>query len=366
MTIRGALSDDSARFDEAARHYDALLVMSFGGPEGHDDVMPFLENVAAGHGIPAQRLATVAEHYHHFGGISPINAQNRALIAAIRDEFEANGVQLPIYFGNRNWHPYITDTIREMRDHGVHRVLVFVTSVFSSYSGCRQYREDIMKACESLGDDVPVFDKIRSCYNHPGFIEAAADRINEALHKFLPSERDSVSIVFTAHSIPRTQAAGSDYVAQLEEACRLVMWTLGRTGHELVYQSRSGSPHTPWLEPDILDHMESAKAAGVQRMIIVPIGFISDHMEVIYDLDTQAKELAERIGMRMERAGTVGTHPAFVRMIHELIMERTVPGVTRKSLGARGPSHDICPLNCCAKGKSPGAAPIRTGDQQQA
>jgi ferrochelatase len=352
LTIRGALTADTPLIDEAARHYDALLLMSFGGPEGHDDVMPFLRNVAAGHGIPEDRLAVVAEHYHHFGGVSPINAQNRALIDALRADLRTHGLDIPVYFGNRNWHPYVTDTVREMRDAGVHRALVFVTSVFSSYSGCRQYREDVVRACETVGEGAPVFDKLRSCYNHPGFIDAMADRVRDALAVFPEQERASARVIFTAHSIPFAQAQRSDYVAQLEDACGLVMARLGRNGHELVYQSRSGSPHSPWLEPDILDHLRKEKAAGVERMVVAPIGFISDHMEVIYDLDTQAKELAEELGMRMVRAGTVGTHPAFVRAIRELIIERMTAGAERLALGSRGPSHDICPLDCCPKGET--------------
>ena len=336
MTIRGALTADTPRIDEAGRHYDALLLLSFGGPEGHDDVMPFLRNVAAGHGIPEERLATVAEHYHHFGGVSPINAQNRALMDALHAEFSAHGIKLPIYFGNRNWRPFVADTVREMRDAGVHRALVFVTSVFNSYSGCRQYREDVMRACTSVGEGAPIFDKLRSCYNHPGFIDAMAARVSDALAAFPEPERDSARVIFTAHSIPLSQATHSDYVPQLEEACRLVMERLGRDGHALVYQSRSGSPHSPWLEPDILDHLKREKNAGVQRVVLAPIGFLSDHMEVIYDLDTQAKELARELGLEMVRAGTVGAHPSFVHAIRELVLERMTPGAERAALGTRG------------------------------
>lgn len=349
MTIRGALTAETPRVDTAARQYDALLLVSFGGPEGHDDVMPFLRNVAAGHGIPEERLAAVADHYHHFGGVSPINAQNRALIDALQKEFSANGLDLPVYFGNRNWHPFVTDTVREMRDRGVRRALVFVTSVFSSYSGCRQYREDVIRACEAAGDRAPVCDRLRSCYNHPGFIGAMADRVRDALAQFPEMARDTVRVVFTAHSIPLAQAQHSDYVAQLEDACRLVMEQLGRNGHDLVYQSRSGSPRTPWLEPDILDHLREQPGAGVRNVIVAPIGFVSDHMEVIYDLDMQAKALCEELGVRMVRAGTVGTHPAFVRAIRELVMERMTADAVRPALGTRGPSHDICPMSCCLK-----------------
>jgi ferrochelatase len=313
--------------------------------------MPFLENVAAGHGIPAVRLATVAEHYQHFGGKSPINEQNRALIDALRQEFAASGLALPVYFGNRNWHPFVTDTVKEMKRDGIRRALVFVTSVFSSYSGCRQYREDIARACDAAGDGAPAFDKLRSSYNHPGFIHAVADRVRDALNTFPGDERDAAHVLFTAHSIPMAQAQKSHYVEQLEEACRLVMAELGREDYRLVYQSRSGSPHSPWLDPDILEVLPQMHAAGVERVVTVPIGFLSDHMEVIYDLDTQAKELAATLGVGFVRAATVGTHPAFIRMIRELIMERN-GNAPRLALGTRGPSHDICPLDCCLKGES--------------
>jgi ferrochelatase len=349
LTIRGASSANESRFDHIAHPYDALLVMSFGGPEGPADVMPFIENVTAGHGIPAERLAAVAEHYNHFGGVSPINAQNRALIEALRRDFIAGGVNVPIYFGNRNWHPFVADTVCEMRDAGVKRGLVFITSLFSSYSGCRQYREDIVRACEAAGEGAPVLDRLRFAYNHPGFIAAQADRVREALETLPARERDPVQVVFTAHSVPVTQAKHSEYVEQLEEACRLVMAELGRENHRLVYQSRSGSPRTPWLEPDILDYLRTARASGVERVVVVPIGFISDHMEVMYDLDTQARELAAQIGLGFVRAKAIGTHSAFVRAIRDLLLERSA-NAPRLALGTRGPGHDICPLDCCLKG----------------
>jgi ferrochelatase len=357
MSIGGALTRDTGRFDETAREYDALLVMSFGGPEGHDDVAPFLANVAGSHGIPAARLAVVAEHYHHFGGTSPLNAQNRELIVALEAEFAARGPALPVYFGNRNWHPYVADTVRRMADDGVRRALVFVTSVFSSYSGCRQYREDILRACESAGPNAPQFDKLRVFYNHPGFVGPMADRVREALAKFAGGEPSATHLVFTAHSIPLAQASRCDYVAQLEETCRLVAEGAGHPAHRLVYQSRSGSPQMPWLEPDILPTLEEIRAGGAERVVVVPIGFMSDHMEVIWDLDTDAKQLADRIGLRMERAGTVGTHPDFVAMIRELVLERMTDHPRRRFLGVRGPSHDICPLDCCPRGERPSPRP---------
>lgn len=357
MTIFGAQTADAPKFDEAARSYDALLVMSFGGPEGMDDVMPFLENVTRGRNIPRERLEQVAHHYEHFGGVSPITAQNRELIAALETELAAHGIDLPVYFGNRNWHPFIADTISQMKADGVKRVLVFVTSAFSSYSSCRQYREDIIRASKEVGD-APSFDKLRMFYNHPGFIGPNAENVQNALAQFTPEERASVYVAFTAHSVPMGMANGSAYVRQLQEACRLVAEQAGVEHYDLVYQSRSGAPHIPWLEPDILDHMEALSARGISNLVILPIGFISDHMEVLYDLDTEAVQKAEELGMKMARAATVGTHPAFVAMIRELIVERMTEHPARRAIGSYGPNHDICPLDCCLKGDTP---QMRTG-----
>ena len=248
MSISGAQTLNAPRFDDAARTYDALLVLSFGGPEGPDDVIPFLENVTRGRNIPRERLEEVAEHYLHFGGVSPINAQNRALIAALEPELRAHGIDMPIYFGNRNWEPYVTDTVRQMRADGVKRALVFVTSAFSSYSGCRQYREDVIRAVEALPEDERdeiAFDKIRVFFNHPGFVESMADRVRDALAEFPAERRAGVEVVFTAHSIPLAMAKGSAYEAQLREACRLVAEAAGTPTYRLAYQSRSGSPHDP-------------------------------------------------------------------------------------------------------------------------
>jgi ferrochelatase len=350
MSIYGASTSDAPRFQEGAREYDAILLMSFGGPEAPEDVMPFLENVTRGRNIPRARLEAVAEHYHHFGGVSPINGQNRALIAALQQELRAHGPDLPVYFGNRNWHPYIADTVRQMRDDGIQRALVFVTSAFSCYSGCRQYREDIIRAVETVGEGAPDFDKIRVFYNHPGFIEPMADHVRAALEQFAPDIRASVQVAFTAHSIPLSMAHQSAYEAQLREACRLVAEAVSLTDYALVYQSRSGAPQIPWLEPDILDHLEALHAQGVRHVIVVPIGFISDHMEVMYDLDDEAVEKANELGMHLVRAATVGTAPRFVQMIRELIVERMTDHPNRLALGTRGPNHDICPLNCCLPG----------------
>ncbi|QPC84099.1 ferrochelatase [Phototrophicus methaneseepsis] len=353
MTIYGATSADAPKFDQAAHDYDAVLIMSFGGPDGPDDVVPFLENVTRGRGIPRERLAEVGEHYYQFGGVSPINEQNLALIAALEAELKEHGPDLPIYYGNRNWHPYIEDTLRQMRDDGVKRAITFVTSAISSYSGCRQYREDLIEASEAV-EGAPVLDKLRTFYNHPGFIEPVIEHTQEALEQFAPDVRDSVRLVFTAHSVPLGMAKNSDYEAQLHEASRLVAQGVGRDSYSLVYQSRSGPPQMPWLEPDICDYLREIKASeGIENVVMVPIGFISDHMEVLFDLDTEAMAVAEEIGMKLVRVATVGTHPKFISMIRELILERMTENPVRRALGNCGPNHDICPLDCCLKGSRP-------------
>ena len=359
MSIRGAQTPDDPLFDDVGRTYDALLVLSFGGPEAPDEVMPFLENVASGRDIPRARLEEVAEHYLHFGGVSPINAQNRALIAALEPELAAHGLALPIYFGNRNWHPFLEDTIRRMVDDGIGRALVFVTSGFSCWSGCRQYRDDVTRAMDRLGltDDDIAFDKIRVFGNHPGFVGAMADRVAAALDAFAPEDRAAVEVVFTAHSIPRSMADASDYEAQLRDACALVAAAVGIDRHRLAYQSRSGPPQVPWLEPDILDVLDDVAASGRRNVVVAPIGFVSDHLEVLFDLDEEATEHAAARGLRMVRAGTVGTHPDFVTMVRQLVEERTTPNPVRLALGDRGPSHDICPLDCCRLGSG---RPART------
>ncbi len=349
MSIQGAQSLDSPRFDDSAKQYDAILVMSFGGPEGMDDVLPFLENVTRGRNIPRERLVEVGHHYELFGGVSPINAQNRTLITALEAELAEHGIHLPVYFGNRNWHPMIEDTVRQMRDDGIQNALAFFTSGFSCYSGCRQYREDIIRACAGV-DNAPSFDKIRVFYNHPGFILPNVENLQAALNQFPPERRADVRVAFTAHSIPLTMAQNSAYEAQLKEACRIVAEQAGIVHYELVYQSRSGAPHIPWLEPDILDHMEALAQDGMSNLIIHPIGFISDHMEVLYDLDTEAVDKAAELEMTMIRAATVGTHPRFVAMIRELITERMTENPVRLALGSRGANHDICPMNCCLLG----------------
>lgn len=346
MTVHGAQTKDAPRYDDAAHDYDAILVMSFGGPEGMEDVVPFLRKVAGGRNIPDERLEEVGVHYKDFGGVSPINAQNRALIAALEEELKAHNIDLPVYFGNRNWHPFIEDTMRQMRDDGVKRALAFFTSAFSSYSGCRQYREDIIRAAEAI-EGAPQFDKIRVFYNHPGFIEPMIENTKAALAQFPEETRNDVHLAFTAHSIPLGMARNSDYEAQLHEACRLVAEGVGTENYKLVYQSRSGPPHVPWLEPDICDYLEEIGEQGTKNVVMIPIGFISDHMEVMFDLDTEAMQVADEIGMSLVRAGTVGTHPAFVSMIRELIVERLTENPERRALGQRPANHDICPVDCC-------------------
>lgn len=348
--------------------YDALLFVSFGGPEGPDDVLPFMENVTRGRGIPRERLIEVSAHYQQFGGVSPINAQNRALIRAVEHELQTCGPKLPIYWGNRNWSPYLVDALRDMQRDGVRRALAFVTSAYSSYSGCRQYREDIQRAIDALDPadgPLPVVDKIRAFYNHPGFVDPIVDNTIASINEFLREDVSPTHLAFTAHSVPMSMAMSSDYVVQLREATTLVTTeVVRRTGlaltSELVYQSRSGAPGQPWLEPDICDHLDTLRSNGANGVVIVPIGFISDHMEVVYDLDTQAAERAQTIGLPTRRAATVGTDPRFVTMIRQLVEERirVDDGETpvRLCVGARGPNHDVCPMDCCPAPQRPGAA----------
>lgn len=328
--------------------YDAILVVSFGGPEGPDDVMPFLENVLRGKNVPRERMLEVAEHYQHFGGVSPINDQCRELITALEAELSEHGPQLPIYWGNRNWHPMLTDTMQQMADDGVKRALAFFTSAYSSYSGCRQYREDIQKAQEAVGPGAPHVDKIRVFFNHPGFIEPMVASVKENLEKVPAERRASTPILFTAHSIPMGMADNCNYVLQLEEACRLVAEGAGHERYELIYQSRSGPPQQPWLEPDICDRIEELHAEEtLQDLLIMPIGFISDHLEVLFDLDTEAHELCEKLGIAMQRVPTVGNHPRFIQMVRELIAERMSDNPERLVLGNMPPNHDVCPVDCC-------------------
>jgi ferrochelatase len=332
----------------ALNRYDALLVVSFGGPEKPDDVIPFLENVLRGKNVPRERMLAVAEHYDHFGGASPINAQNRALVAALQAEFDQHGPPWRVYWGNRNWHPLLPDTLAAMARDGVRRALAFFTSAYSSYSGCRQYRENLQLARQQVGPSAPVIDKLRMFFNHPLFIEPQVERVRAALDEIPPPRRSQARLAFTAHSIPLSMAQNCRYEAQLQETCRLISHALGdQYPWRLVYQSRSGPPSQPWLEPDIRDHLAELHQGGVQDVVVAPVGFVSDHLEILYDLDTEAGEFCHRVGMNMVRAGTVGTHPKFVAMISELIQERLNPQAERRYLGTMGPSHDECPDDCC-------------------
>jgi ferrochelatase len=339
-------------------NYDAILVVSFGGPESKEEVIPFLENVLRGRNVPRERMLAVAEHYYHFDGKSPINQQTRALIAALEAELERSGPKLPIYWGNRNWNPLLPETLRKMKQDGIRRALAFVTSAYSSYSGCRQYREDIARARSEVGPGAPEVDKLRAFFNHPAFIEATVERVCDALQAVPADARGNVQIVYTAHSIPLSMASTCDYVRQLEEVRRLVSGALGyqndayqNDAHQndaLVYQSRSGAPGHPWLEPDILDYLRQVKAENLaSAVVLAPIGFISDHMEVLYDLDVEARQVCESLGLPMTRAKTVGVHPKFVGMIRELILERMNPGAERQALGSLGPRADVCAEDCC-------------------
>jgi ferrochelatase len=318
--------------------YDALLLVSFGGPEGMDDVSPFLENVLRGRNVPRERMLQVARHYEMFGGVSPINQQNRNLIAALRKELDKNGPKLPIYWGNRNWHPLLPDTLAQMKQDGIKNALAFVTSAYSSYSSCRQYLQNISDAQAAVGTNAPRVEKLRVFYNHPLFIEANVDQIRAALAQF--EDEASPTLVFTAHSIPESMAVNCDYAAQLAEAGDLIAHALGIKNWQLVYQSRSGSPSQPWLGPDVSDHLRTLHGDGVRDVVVAPIGFVSDHTEVVYDLDIEAQKVANELGMKMVRASTAGTHPAFVRMIRELVMER---------IDKRVPEN-ICAPDCCRIG----------------
>jgi protoporphyrin/coproporphyrin ferrochelatase len=330
--------------------YDALLIVSFGGPEGPEGVMPFLENVLRGKNVPRARMLAVAEHYQKFGGVSPINAQNRALIAALSQELETHGPRLPIYFGNRNWKPMLADALRQMAADGIRHAAAFFTSAYSSYSGCRQYRENIAAAQAEVGAGAPQVDKLRVFFNHPGFVEPMIERVAAAFDRIPAARREAAGLVFTAHSIPLAMAQGCRYEEQLREASRLVAVGNGRGAWDLVYQSRSGPPSQPWLEPDLGEWLENAHAVGMRDVVVAPIGFISDHLEVVYDLDFEARERCAALGLNMERAATVGTHPRFVRMIRELLVERMTPGAELPALGNFGASHDVCPIDCCLPG----------------
>jgi ferrochelatase len=359
--------------------YDALLLVSFGGPERPEDVVPFLENVTAGRGIPRERLEEVGRHYQLFGGRSPINDLNRDLLAGIEKDLAEAGIDLPVYWGNRNWDPYLADTVRRMKEDGVTRAACFVTSAYSSWSSCRQYRENLYDAVSGVSEEegsAPVLDKLRHYFNHPGFVEPVADAVLAALAGLPDDVRAGAHLAFVTHSIPLSMADtsgpdGGTYVAQhLDVAAHVAARVAEETGishaHELVYCSRSGPPQVPWLEPDVNDHLESLAARGDPAVVLVPVGFVSDHMEVVYDLDTEAMATAERLGLPARRAATAGTDARFVAMVRDLLLERAAvergEAVVRVSVGTLGPLWDRCPSGCCPnpRGDRPALCGART------
>ncbi|WP_080794884.1 ferrochelatase [Corynebacterium pacaense] len=312
--------------------YDALLVLSFGGPEGHEEVRPFLENVTRGRGIPPERLDDVAVHYHHFGGVSPINGLNREIIANVERELADRGISIPVYFGNRNWLPYGADAAEQMARDGVRNALVLATSAWGGYSGCRQYQEDIQQLIEHLdAEGLPAitFTKIRQFYDHPLFIDTMVAHVRDSFAELPEDRRGRARLVFTAHSIPLTSVDadgtkidGSLYSDQVRESSALIAEGLGITDYDVVWQSRSGAPHVPWLEPDIVDHAVDLNERGIDTLVVCPVGFISDHMEVIWDLDSELMDEAARRGMTVVRTATAGPTESFAAMVVDLIEEQ--------------------------------------------
>ena len=329
--------------------YDSVLVVSFGGPEGPADVEPFLANVTAGRNVPAERLEAVARQYHHFGGVSPLNNQCRRLRDALTRRLADAGRGLPVYWGNRNWTPYLADTVAEMAAAGHRRSLAIVTSAYSSYSGCRQYLTDIAAARAAVGESAPEIDKVRAYYDHPGFVAPFVDAVIEAGMSLPAQLRSQAHLVFTAHSIPESMAAGCDYQRQLAETARLVAGGAGFDDWTMAWQSRSGPPSVPWLEPDVNDCLHHLAGQGAAAVVLAPIGFVTDHMEVMWDLGVVAAATAEDRGIRLARATTPGTRPddRFVAMWRDLIEERLDPSVARLSLGRLGVNVDFCPEKCC-------------------
>jgi ferrochelatase len=336
--------------------FDALLIVSFGGPERHEDVLPFLENVLRGKNVPRERMLEVAEHYYHFDGRSPINEQTKELIAAVEQEFRDHGVKLPVYWGNRNWHPFLAETLKQMQADGIRHAAALVTSAFGSYSGCRQYREDIARALQAAGTEDLLIEKLPNFCDREEFVETMADRVRVAMAELPPAERSGAGpikaeqLIFTAHSIPTSMAESSPYVRQLKEASEHVAAACGVSNWTLVYQSRSGPPAQPWLAPDICDYLREQHAAGVRSVIICPIGFISDHMEVLYDLDTEARALCDQLGLKMVRAGTAGSHPKIVGMLRDMVLN-----------AATSPVLGYCEAGCCPAPQRPAAGPASGG-----
>ncbi|MFE6857400.1 ferrochelatase [Nocardia sp. NPDC057668] len=347
---------------------EALLLLSFGGPERPEDVMPFLENVTRGRGVPPERLAEVAQHYLHFGGVSPINALNLDIIKAIEAEFASRGIDLPVYFGNRNWHPMVEETVERMRADGIGSALVFPTSAWGGYSGCRQYHEDIVRARAAVAD-APELVKLRQYYDHPLLIEAFADGIRAAVESLPAERRAGARLVFTAHSIPVSadDASGPPgeralYSRQVAESARLCAAATGFDDYDVVWQSRSGPPQVPWLEPDIVDHLDALGERGVDAVVICPVGFVSDHLEVIWDLDNEAKERAAELGMAFARAATPGPDPRFARMVADLVQEYREGAAPERLSAMPGLGCTVngvpCVVGCCELPARPAQRPV--------
>lgn len=378
-----------APYVEQAVAYDGILLAGFGGPEGQDDVIPFLRNVTRGRGIPDERLEEVAHHYRHFGGVSPINAQNRALKAALEAELAARGIELPVYWGNRNWAPYLDEAVTDAAAAGDTRLLGLATSAYSSFSSCRQYREDFARVLIDTGlEGTVTIDKVRQFFDHPGFVQPFVDGVRDAVGGFLADgiAPESVRVLFSTHSIPTADAErsgpregderhrdlgeGGAYAAQHLAVAEVVMAAVAaevsgaeRIGWDLVYQSRSGPPSQPWLEPDVNDVIAELPAAGVQAVAIVPLGFMSDHMEVLWDLDTEAMDAAAEVGIRSVRTPTPGVDPVFVSGLVDLVQERLsgMPAAERPHATDLGPWFDVCRPACCENvraGFKPAAAGV--------
>lgn len=318
------------------KKFDALLIVSFGGPEGMDDVIPFLDNVLRGKNVPEERKMEVAHHYEMFGGVSPINAQNRELKSLLEEKLKQENIELPVFWGNRNWKPYLKDALIEMKQKGVKNALAYFTSAYASYSGCRQYQDNIEDARKLIGEEAPNVQRLALFFDHPNFIQANVERIQEQLANVSDPTHNGVHLVFTAHSIPISMAKSSAYVDQLNRACELVAEKVGVDSWKLAFQSRSGPPQIPWLEPDINDHLKTVQQ---KKVIVSPIGFVSDHMEVIYDLDVEAKQTAEELGLGFFRTKSAGNHPLMIEMIVDLVKNQKVM---------------VCKPDCCSPPRRPG------------
>lgn len=358
--------------DGSDSRFDALLLLSFGGPEKPEDVRPFLENVTRGRGVPPERLDAVAEHYLHFGGVSPINALNRDIISRVESELASAGIDLPVYFGNRNWHPMVEDTVARMGADGVRSALVFPTSAWGGYSGCRQYHEDVARARTAAGDGAPHLLKLRQYYDHPLLIGAFADAVRAAAAQLPAEHRADARLVFTAHSVPVSAdvnagppaEGGRLYSRQVAEAAALTARAAGFGDFDLVWQSRSGPPQVPWLEPDICDHLDTLAGEGARAVIVCPVGFVSDHLEVVWDLDTEARDKAAELGIDFVRAATPGTDRRFAELVVELVTEQ-LTGASAARLGSEpllGSTLDgaSCAVECCKAVVRPSGRPAHT------